>query len=69
MFAFGSALALWSANAGMKALIDALNVSYNEKGKARACVQNCSSAQFFFGQNCSLGSFYLRFFVQDSVHQ
>jgi membrane protein len=30
-FAFGLALALWSANAGMKALIDALNVSYNEK--------------------------------------
>jgi membrane protein len=32
-FAFGLALALWSANAGMKALIDALNVSYNEKEK------------------------------------
>ena len=32
-FAFGLALAVWSANAGMKALIDALNVSYNEKEK------------------------------------
>jgi hypothetical protein len=32
-FAFGLALALWSANAGMKALIDALNVAYNEEEK------------------------------------
>jgi hypothetical protein len=32
-FAFGLALALWSANAGMKAVIDALNVTYNEKEK------------------------------------
>jgi membrane protein len=32
-FAFGLALALWSANAGMKALIDALNVIYDEKEK------------------------------------
>jgi membrane protein len=32
-FAFGLALALWSANAGMKALIDALNVSYDEEEK------------------------------------
>ena len=32
-FTFGLALALWSANAGMKALIDALNVSYDEEEK------------------------------------
>ena len=32
-FAFGLALALWSANAGTKALIDALNVIYDEKEK------------------------------------
>ena len=32
-FALGLGLALWSANAGMKALIDALNVSYDEKEK------------------------------------
>jgi membrane protein len=32
-FALGLALALWSANAGMKALIDALNVSYDEQEK------------------------------------
>jgi membrane protein len=30
-FVFGLGLALWSANAGMKAIIDALNVVYDEK--------------------------------------
>jgi membrane protein len=32
-FALSLALALWSANAGMKAVIDALNVTYAEKEK------------------------------------
>ncbi len=32
-FIFGLALALWSANAGMKAILDALNVVYEEKEK------------------------------------
>ena len=32
-FAFGLGLAFWSANAGMKAVIDALNVIYDEKEK------------------------------------
>jgi membrane protein len=32
-FFFGLALALWSANAGMKAIIDALNVVYDEREK------------------------------------
>jgi membrane protein len=32
-FMFGLAVALWSANAGMKALMDALNVVYEEKEK------------------------------------
>jgi membrane protein len=32
-FLFGLALALWSANAGMKALIDALNAAYEEREK------------------------------------
>ena len=32
-FAFGLALAIWSANAGMKAMIDALNVVYGEEEK------------------------------------
>ncbi len=30
-FVFGLAFALWSANSGMKAIIDALNVAYDEK--------------------------------------
>ena len=34
-FLFGLALALWSANAGMKALIDALNAAYEEREKRR----------------------------------
>jgi membrane protein len=32
-FAFGLALALWSANSGMKAIMDALNVVYEEREK------------------------------------
>jgi membrane protein len=32
-FAFGLGLAIWSANAGMKAMIDALNVVYGEEEK------------------------------------
>jgi membrane protein len=32
-FLFGLGVALWSANAGMKAIIDALNVVYDEKEK------------------------------------
>src|ERR1700754_2157305 len=32
-FLFGLALAIWSANAGVKAVIDALNVVYEEKEK------------------------------------
>jgi membrane protein len=32
-FLFGLALAIWSANAGVKALIDALNVAYGEREK------------------------------------
>ena len=32
-FLFGLALAIWSANAGMKAVIDALNVVYEEREK------------------------------------
>jgi membrane protein len=32
-FVFGLGVALWSANAGMKAIIDALNVVYDEKEK------------------------------------
>src|SRR6476620_128388 len=41
-FAFSLGLALWSANAGMKAVIDALNVTYNEKEK-RGFISSTSS--------------------------
>ena len=34
-FLFGLALAVWSANAGTKAVIDALNVAYEEREKRR----------------------------------
>ena len=34
-FLFGLALALWSANAGVKAIIDALNVAHEENAKAQ----------------------------------
>ena len=40
-FALGLGLALWSANAGMKALIDALNVSYDEKRSEGLSAQSC----------------------------
>ena len=32
-FAIGIGIALWSANAGMKAMIDALNIVYEEEEK------------------------------------
>ena len=32
-FLFGLVLAIWSANAGVKAIIDALNVAYEEREK------------------------------------
>ena len=42
-FAFSLGLALWSANAGMKAVIDALNVTYNEKEKRGFASSSTSS--------------------------
>jgi membrane protein len=42
-FAFGLALALWSANSGMKAIIDALNVVYEEKEKRSFIKLNLAS--------------------------
>jgi membrane protein len=47
--AFGLALALWSANAGMKALIDALNVIYDEKEKRGFIKLNLVSLAFTVG--------------------
>ena len=48
-FVFGLALALWSANAGMKALIDALNVVYDEKEKRSFIRLNLVSLVFTLG--------------------
>jgi len=48
-FLFGLALALWSANAGMKAVIDALNVVYEEKEKRGFIKLNLLSLAFTTG--------------------
>ena len=48
-FVLGVGLALWSANAGMKALIDALNVAYEEKEKRSFIMLNLVSLAFTFG--------------------
>lgn len=42
-FAFGVAIAIWSANAGMKAMIDALNVAYDETEKRSFVMLNLVS--------------------------
>jgi len=50
-FAFGFSLlvSLWSANSGMKALFDALNVAYEEKEERSFIVLNATSLLFTFG--------------------
>src|SRR6185503_14192111 len=45
-FVFGLGMALWSANAGMKAIIDALNVVYEEKEKRGFIKLNLISLAF-----------------------
>jgi membrane protein len=45
-FVFGLGLALWSANAGIKAIIDALNVVYDEKEKRGFIKLNLVSLAF-----------------------
>jgi membrane protein len=45
-FIFGLAVALWSANAGMKAIMDALNVVYEEKEKRGFIKLNLISLAF-----------------------
>jgi membrane protein len=47
-FITGLAVALWSANAGMKAIIDALNVVYDEKEKRSFLKLNLVSLLFTF---------------------
>jgi membrane protein len=48
-FAFGLALALWSANAGVKAMLDALNVAYEEREKRSFLRLNLMSLAFTIG--------------------
>jgi membrane protein len=48
-FVFGLGMALWSANAGMKAIIDALNVVYDEKEKRGFIKLNLVSLAFTVG--------------------
>ncbi len=53
-FVFGLAVALWSANAGMKAVIDALNVVYEEKEKRGFIKLNLISLAFTIAAIASL---------------
>jgi membrane protein len=48
-FVFGLGMALWSANAGMKAIMDALNVVYDEKEKRGFIKLNLVSLAFTVG--------------------
>jgi membrane protein len=48
-FLFGLALAIWSANAGVKAVIDALNVVYEEREKRSFIGLNLLSLAFTIG--------------------
>jgi membrane protein len=48
-FLFGLALAVWSANAGVKAVIDALNVVYEEREKRSFIKLNLLSLAFTIG--------------------
>ena len=53
-FLFGLAVALWSANAGMKAIMDALNVVYEEKEKRGFIKLNLISLAFTIAAIASL---------------
>ena len=53
-FLFGLALALWSANAGVKAVIDALNVVYGEREKRSFIKLNLLSLTFTTGAIAAL---------------
>ncbi len=48
-FFFGLAISLWSANAGMKAIFDALNVAYGEEEKRSFVQLNLRSLAFTLG--------------------
>jgi membrane protein len=47
-FVAGLAIALWSANSGMKAILDALNVVYEEKEKRSFIMLTLEPAMFCF---------------------
>jgi membrane protein len=53
-FILGLGIALWSANAGMKAIIDALNVVYDEKEKRGFIKLNLVSLVFTLGAIAAL---------------
>lgn len=53
-FVFGLLLALWSANAGMKAMIDALNVIYDEEERRGFLKLNLISLGLTIGALCIL---------------
>lgn len=48
-FAIGLVISLWSANAGMKAIIDALNIVYEEEEKRSFIALNAQSLAFTLG--------------------
>src|SRR5215203_313760 len=48
-FLFGLGISLWSANAGMKAVLDALNVAYGEEEKRSFVQLNLRSLAFTLG--------------------
>ncbi|MBM6592944.1 YihY/virulence factor BrkB family protein [Microvirga pudoricolor] len=48
-FLFGLGVSLWSANAGMKAIFEALNIVYDEEDKRSFIVLNAVSLAFTFG--------------------
>ena len=48
-FIFGLAISLWSANAGMKAIFDALNIVYDEEEKRSFIKLNLQSLAFTLG--------------------
>jgi len=48
-FVFGLGVSLWSANAGMKAIIDALNIVYEEEEKRSFIMLNLQSLAFTLG--------------------
>ena len=53
-FIFGLGLAIWSANAGMKAIMDALNVIYDEEEKRSFIKLNLTSLALTLGALASL---------------